>query len=367
MSKIRLFISALLLVCALGGHAQHSAADTTGISFSDLSFEQALKKAAEENKIVFIDCYTQSCGPCKMMARKVFPQKVCGDYFNSRFVSLIRDMEAGEGPELGARYEVRIYPTFLFINPDGSVLLHYNLGAEPNAEKFVAKIDNALQIAKMKTVFDSGEYTDSFLDEYLSRAKNYDNTYFQKALAQAYAGAPLQQIARPAVWQHITDGLNKTDNALFRRMIDNRKALSEILPDGEPYNYLLNILAQDFRVRKNMNYDYPARIADIRKLEDDGCENARSLRMQVMFYDIIAHGLTDRLGEISAELASVPEEIGNPAQRAEVLNSLSRIDIILPPDGAEREKFVKALDSVRETLPEDLRTRTDAVFARIGL
>ena len=60
MSQIRLFISAVLLLCAIGGHAQHSAADTTGIRFSDLTFEQALKKAGEENKIVFIDCYTQS-------------------------------------------------------------------------------------------------------------------------------------------------------------------------------------------------------------------------------------------------------------------------------------------------------------------
>ena len=367
MSQIRLFISAVLLLCAIGGHAQHSAADTTGIRFSDLTFEQALKKAGEENKIVFIDCYTQTCGPCKMMARKVFPQQVCGDYFNPRFISLIRDMEVGEGPELAAKYDVRIYPTFLFIKPDGSVLLHYNLGAERSAEKFVAKIDNALEVAGMKTVFDSGEYTGSFLEEYLSRAKNYDNTYFQKALAQAYAGAPLQQIALPAVWQNITEGLNKPDNVLFRRLIENRKALSEFLPEGEPYGFILNVLAQDFRVRKNMNYDYPARIADIRALEEDGCENARSLRMQVVFYNIIAHGLTDRLGDITEELAKVPETIASPVQRVEMLNSLSRIDIILPPDGAEREQFVKALDSVRATLPDNLRVRVDAVFARIGL
>ena len=116
-----------------------------------------------------------------------------------------------------------------------------------------------------------------------------------------------------------------------------------------------------------MNYDYPARIADIRALEEDGCENARSLRMQVVFYNIIAHGLTDRLGDITEELAKVPETIASPVQRVEILNSLSRIDIILPPDGAEREQFVKALDSVRATLPDNLRVRVDAVFARIGL
>ena len=39
-------------------------------NFQDISFSEALKKAKEENKMVFVDCYTSWCGPCKYMADK---------------------------------------------------------------------------------------------------------------------------------------------------------------------------------------------------------------------------------------------------------------------------------------------------------
>ena len=55
-----------------------------GVNFRDITFEEALKQAKSENKLVFMDCYTSWCGPCKNMADKVFPQKAAGDYFNPR-------------------------------------------------------------------------------------------------------------------------------------------------------------------------------------------------------------------------------------------------------------------------------------------
>ena len=44
-----------------------------GILFEDISFKEALAKAKAEGKKVFIDCYTQTCGPCKYMMKNIFP------------------------------------------------------------------------------------------------------------------------------------------------------------------------------------------------------------------------------------------------------------------------------------------------------
>ncbi|MCG8582103.1 MAG: thioredoxin family protein, partial [Bacteroidales bacterium] len=94
-----------------------------GIKFEHGTFQEALDKAKAEKKLVFMDCYTSWCGPCKWLAREVFPQKEVGDYFNTAFINVKMDMEKGEGPALMKKYpEVKAFPTLLFLDADGKVL-----------------------------------------------------------------------------------------------------------------------------------------------------------------------------------------------------------------------------------------------------
>ena len=36
-----------------------------GVNFEHITFDEALAKAKAENKLIFMDCYTTWCGPCK--------------------------------------------------------------------------------------------------------------------------------------------------------------------------------------------------------------------------------------------------------------------------------------------------------------
>lgn len=92
------------------------------INFREGGFAEALEAAKSENKLVFMDCYTSWCGPCKLMASKEFVQEKAGEYFNPRFVSVKIDMEKGEGVELRKRYDVNAYPTLLVLNVKGELL-----------------------------------------------------------------------------------------------------------------------------------------------------------------------------------------------------------------------------------------------------
>lgn len=71
--------------------------------FRDLSWQEAVKVAKREHKLVFVDFYTDWCGPCKVMAQEVFPQKQVGDFFNAKFVCLKLDAEK-EGRDLARRF-----------------------------------------------------------------------------------------------------------------------------------------------------------------------------------------------------------------------------------------------------------------------
>ena len=97
-----------------------SAQENEGVAFLEgKTFAEAVEVAKESGKKIFLDCYTSWCGPCKMVARDIFPKKVAGDYFNQEFINIKIDMEKGEGPELAKRLGVKAYPTFVMFDSQG--------------------------------------------------------------------------------------------------------------------------------------------------------------------------------------------------------------------------------------------------------
>ena len=83
-------------------------AQNPGVLFEEGAFAQALAKAKNNKKgpkIIFMDCYTTWCGPCKYMSEKIFPQELVGKFYNTNFVNIKMDMEKGEGIELAKKYK----------------------------------------------------------------------------------------------------------------------------------------------------------------------------------------------------------------------------------------------------------------------
>lgn len=115
-----------------------------GIEFEHGSWAEAVAKAKADNKPMLVDFYTTWCGPCRVMAKNVFPVKEVGDKYNASFVNFKVDAEKGEGLQLAKKYEVKNYPTFLFINPaDESII--YRESSALSVNDFITMADVALQ------------------------------------------------------------------------------------------------------------------------------------------------------------------------------------------------------------------------------
>lgn len=127
-----------------------------GVNFESLKFNEALAKAKKENKLVFVDCYTEWCVPCRVMAENVFSRQEAGDFFNSKFVCVKFDMEKGEGLKLKQKLEIKAYPTFFIIRPDGTVQ-HIIVGGG-ELEAFIKKVERGLD-KKTSFAYLDGLYT----------------------------------------------------------------------------------------------------------------------------------------------------------------------------------------------------------------
>ncbi|MCZ4695605.1 thioredoxin [Ancylomarina euxinus] len=164
-----------------------------GIEFKHGTFNEALAKAKKENKLLFMDCYTSWCGPCKYLSETIFSQKEVGDFFNKNFVSFKMDMEKGEGIELCKKYQVKSFPTLLFIDAKGSVV-HKLVGGMPGEELIKgaqAALNPNLRIGTLREKFEGGNREYEFLLTYLTAVKRqYDKVNIplvSKALIENYS------------------------------------------------------------------------------------------------------------------------------------------------------------------------------------
>lgn len=143
--------------------------DGKGVKFEEGTFAEALALAKKENKLVFMDCYTAWCGPCKILAKKIFPIKEIGDFFNAHFVNIQMDMEKGEGKELAKRYDVKAYPTLLIVDADGN-LVHRVTGVRP-PQQLLEQMERGLSeetaYAPVKAKYDAGDRSPRVVTEYL--------------------------------------------------------------------------------------------------------------------------------------------------------------------------------------------------------
>lgn len=136
-------------------------------NFRSLSFSEAMDAARQEKKLVFIDFYTDWCGPCKKMARETFPQKNVGNFMNQNFVCLKLNAEK-EGKELAARYAVKAYPTFIILDSDGKV--RSELKGAMDGDAFIAKLKAGLDPEqtpeRMAERYQAGERTPELVNNY---------------------------------------------------------------------------------------------------------------------------------------------------------------------------------------------------------
>jgi thiol-disulfide isomerase/thioredoxin len=196
----------LFLFVAIGLHAQEE------IHFES-SWAEAKEKATQSKKLIFIDCYTSWCAPCKWMEKNVFIQPAVAKYYNDNFVNLKVDMEKGEGIEMRKKYNVQSFPTYLFVNTAGEIV--HRTASRMEAEAFLAEAKRATDpkrnTAALKEKYDKGTRDLPFLLDYylaLERADRSTASQISTDIVKLVTG---QELNTPLGWK-IIKTLARTEN-----------------------------------------------------------------------------------------------------------------------------------------------------------
>jgi thioredoxin 1 len=142
MKKITYF-----LILMLGMSICHSCSHRTQptkmnfIKDNEKDFESVLMEAKTKNKLIFVDVYTTWCGPCKWMDENVFINAHLAEQFNKKFINYKVNGESFEGVNIGIKYRVDSYPTYIFVDSEGKAV-HRIEGTIP-AEMLLKEADFA--------------------------------------------------------------------------------------------------------------------------------------------------------------------------------------------------------------------------------
>ncbi|HEY9257627.1 thioredoxin family protein [Chitinophaga sp.] len=202
-----------------------------GIQFFSGTYAELLQAAKQQHKMIFIDVYTDWCGPCKAMDKNIFPLKEVGDKYNPLLLSYKLNAEKGEGIALAKKFNIGAYPSFLYLNSSG-YLIHKVVGEGP-AATFNGHVDKAVELAadknqlgNLEAAFNEGNRQPAFLRTYISRkaALAIDNS---QAFDEWMKVMPPEDLKKEEHLVFIGQQINGIQTSAFIFLMDHYDGLSD--------------------------------------------------------------------------------------------------------------------------------------------
>lgn len=168
------------------------------INFETSTFKEILAKAKREKKLIFMDAYAAWCAPCKLMEKNIFPLPAVKKYYNANFINARFDMEKGEGRDIAMKYQVRSYPSYLFLNGDGDVVMkNFGYMEEQDFIAIAKEANNPLLLTgNPKKLFEEGESDPAFLLNMMRQNAQTDYELAKKASERYFNGKKREELTR---------------------------------------------------------------------------------------------------------------------------------------------------------------------------
>lgn len=224
-----------------------------GIEFFDGTFEEAKQVAQDQEKLIFVDCYTTWCGPCKMMTRDIFPNEEVGKFYNKNFIAMKLDMEKEAGMMFGKKYPVSAYPTIYYLDEQGKIIQKV-VGAK-RVQEFIAvgksiikKNDRSETYAQQ---FEDGNRDYDFIIKYAKELNKVGKSSI--GMANQYLKEK-PEISKDQKATLLLEAASEADSKLFDQLVELKS--EAISATSKEYYEQKVIAACDKTIDKAIEYEY---------------------------------------------------------------------------------------------------------------
>lgn len=225
----------LNLICLVGILSIPGAtAQNRKIEFeSTRSWPKIVEKAKAEEKIIFVDCYAEWCGPCKALDAQVFTQDKVADFFNANFVNAKLDMEKdADGRANAQAWGVTAFPTLMFIDPQTGEPVHKIVGAR-DADGLLTAAETALdpgkRLASKVMRYNDGERDPLFLMDFIATLHGSGMQKDAESVAKAYITTlTLDEMTEVNNWLLILQFENDPLSETLRAVRENKERFYSI-------------------------------------------------------------------------------------------------------------------------------------------
>jgi thiol-disulfide isomerase/thioredoxin len=235
-------------------------AQENGMQFEhNSSWEKVLAKAKNENKYIFVDCYTTWCGPCKVMSSTIFPLENVGTFYNKNYVNVKMqfDQTKNDNEDIKSwfatcstfekEYKINAYPTYLIFSPSGE-LVHRAVGSM-SAESFITigknGMDEQAQYYTLKKTFeDNTNNTPDFLLKMTNAALAASEDDFAKIVSKKYLATQKDMLTKDNL-KLLLSTTNSSKDEGFKILLKNQNKIDNILGNKETNGYVNQIIIQE--------------------------------------------------------------------------------------------------------------------------
>jgi len=238
MKKFHFTLLLIFILFSGGSYGQHRS-----VNFYEKPFQDILAIAKQQNRTIFMDAYASWCGPCKWMSATIFTNDTVADFYNQHFICVKYDMEKGEGAVIREKYEVKAYPSLLFISPDGE-LIHKRVGAPQAVQDYIDLGLKAMKPEECYTAYvkryQKGENSPEFILGYL---KIMTDAYLpvDEPLNKYFSSQQPEQLTSKTNWQILYGYCNDMNSVAFRYLVSHQDEFGSLYSKDTVNTKIFNV------------------------------------------------------------------------------------------------------------------------------